>query len=311
MFWYHILYYILSIYPCGAFRLQFFEGTTQPKTPAWVTWHAYYIVPPFGWAKRRPLPQRAGSEDLQLRVRCAAAAAPHPWVIWNRTENGRKSGCTKNFPQCSTQSRTNPNKGLFNREIIQNYHIFASFDPPKMHSLMTPVKGYNDTTWKETTRSRPNTYIPMLSPTASKRPCTVAKKCGGSHSKGSVSVCKPSSARKGGVESGKVLIRAGTETWNNNLYYHNTNITEGAKHAYPYYPKTAPRHHGPLCATYMPIFWPSWFLACNASHTMRHCKCKPVQASFSSCLGQLFSKIFNFSCVLLPLLIWLLNAWAK
>ena len=44
---------------------------------------------------------------------------------------------------------------------------------------------------------------------------------------------------------------------------------------------------------------------------MTHCKCKPVQASFSSCLGQLFSKIFNFSCVLLSLLVWLLNAWVS
>ena len=39
-------------------------------------------VPPFGWSKRRPLWQRAGSEDVQLHVRCAAAAAaasaPHP-----------------------------------------------------------------------------------------------------------------------------------------------------------------------------------------------------------------------------------------
>ena len=61
--------------------------------------------------------------------------------------------------------------------------------------------------------------------------------------------------------------------------------------------------------TTMFLYLPSWFLECNASHTMRHCKCKPVQASFSSCFGQLFSKIFNFSCVLLPLLIWLLNAW--
>ena len=40
-----------------------------------------------------------------------------------------------------------------------------------------------------------------------------------------------------------------------------------------------------------------------------NCRCKPVQASFSSCLGQLFSKIFNFFCVPLPLLVWLLNAW--
>ena len=47
----------------------------------------------------------------------------------------------------------------------------------------------------------------------------------------------------------------------------------------------------------------------DVSHTMKDCKCKPVQASFSSCLGQLFSKIFNFFCVPLTLLVWLLNAW--
>ena len=34
-----------------------------------------------------------------------------------------------------------------------------------------------------------------------------------------------------------------------------------------------------------------------------------VQASCSSCLGQLFSKIFNFFCVPLTLPVWLLNAW--
>ena len=61
--------------------------------------------------------------------------------------------------------------------------------------------------------------------------------------------------------------------------------------------------------TTMFLYLPSWSWPWNTSHTMRHCKCKPVQASFSSCFGQLFSKIFNFSCVLLPLLIWLLNAW--
>ena len=52
-------------------------------------------------------------------------------------------------------------------------------------------------------------------------------------------------------------------------------------------------------------------LPCNVSYIMRHCKCKPVQASFSSCLGQLFSKIFDFFCVPLTLLVWLLNAWVS
>ena len=36
-----------------------------------------------------------------------------------------------------------------------------------------------------------------------------------------------------------------------------------------------------------------------------------VQASFSSCLGHLFLKIFNFFCVPLPLLVWLLTAWVS
>ena len=36
-----------------------------------------------------------------------------------------------------------------------------------------------------------------------------------------------------------------------------------------------------------------------------------MQASFSNCLGQLFSKIFNCFCVLLTLLVWLPNAWVS
>ncbi len=34
-------------------------------------------------------------------------------------------------------------------------------------------------------------------------------------------------------------------------------------------------------------------LACNVSHTMRHCKCKPVQASFGSCFST--SKIAKYN----------------
>ena len=39
------------------------------------------------------------------------------------------------------------------------------------------------------------------------------------------------------------------------------------------------------------------------------CFSHKVQASCSSCLGQLFSKIFNFFCVPLTLPVWVLNAW--
>ena len=47
----------------------------------------------------------------------------------------------------------------------------------------------------------------------------------------------------------------------------------------------------------------------HQGYTIRNCKCKPVRASFSSCLGQLLSKIFGFFCVPLTLLVWVLNAW--
>ena len=60
--------------------------------------------------------------------------------------------------------------------------------------------------------------------------------------------------------------------------------------------------------------YPKTMSICHPCHAMFPTQwgiasqCKPVQASFSSCLGQLFSKIFNFFCVPLTLLVWLLNA---
>ena len=60
---------------------------------------------------------------------------------------------------------------------------------------------------------------------------------------------------------------------------------------------------------YVSLNMPSSSLSCNPPQTKRHCKCWPVQASFSSCRRQLFSKIFNFFCVPLAFLVRLLNAW--
>ena len=122
--------------------------------------------------------------------------------IWDWTENEKKRGCTLNTPQCSTQSRTNPNKALFNGQIIQitsNHHRFAS----------TPLKRYNDTTWKETTRSRP-----VLPPTASKCPCIVANL--GSHSEGigCVNNRQQHKVKWKGFEWFWFM----RETWNNNRY---------------------------------------------------------------------------------------------
>ena len=71
------------------------------------------------------------------------------------------------------------------------------------------------------------------------------------------------------------------------------NIKERAKHTFPIY----------TCKTFN-----LQSLQCNVSRTMRHCKCKPVQASFGSCLGQLLSKIFDFFCFLLTLFTWLLKS---
>ena len=77
------------------------------------------------------------------------------------------------------------------------------------------------------------------------------------------------------------------------------------------HPQSVATNLEPLCATSMSLYLPSSSLPCSTSNTMRHCKCKPVQASFGSRLGQLFSETCNFFRVLLPLLVWLLNAWVS
>ena len=152
----------------------------------------------------------------------ASASAAESWVWRSSTSRPlRCCCCSASLSQFGTELRMKKSVGVpsiplnvaHNQGPTQTRH-YSTGKSFKLHQIIIGLhrpllKRYNDTTWKETTRSRP-----VLPPTASKCPCIVANL--GSHSEGIVSV---NNRQQHKVKwKGFEWFWFMRETWNNNRY---------------------------------------------------------------------------------------------